>query len=42
MEWGLSGKKILWAKWSEVCKPKKEGGWGLRISGGLTLVSLVS
>lgn len=26
--WG--GRKINWVKWSVVCKPKKEGGLGVR------------
>jgi len=28
--WGSDGRKIAWIKWENICKPKNEGGLGIR------------
>jgi hypothetical protein len=30
LEWVATQRKISWVRWDEVCKPKKEGGLGIR------------
>jgi len=27
--WGAEGRKMVWASWSQVCKPRKFGGLGV-------------
>ena len=28
--WGTKGRKIAWCSWENICKPKEEGGLGIR------------
>jgi len=38
--WGQEGRKIAWVRWEKLCRPKQEGGLGIRDLGKFSVALL--